>query len=392
MAAPSLAEIDRQLTTYALIDLDALAYNVRAIRERIGPGVEIFAVVKANAYGHGAVPVAQTALASGATRLAVARTDEGVELRRAGLTAPILIMTYTLPAEAGQIVAHDLTATVNTIEGAEAIAHQARAMGKTASVHIKVETGMGRYGLLPEELVPFLNRIRALPGLELEGIFTHFAVADSADKSYTRDQFARFQAALSEAEQAGFRFPIRHAANSAATLDLPDTYLDAVRPGIILYGLYPSPDVSRLVALRPVLSLRSHAGRVRVLPAGSSVGYGRTFTARRPTRVVLVPVGYGDGYHRLLSNRGAVLVRGQRAPIIGRVCMDQLMVDATDIPGVEQDDPIVLIGTHSGTAITADEVAGWAETINYEVVTGLARRVPRVYVRAGQVVGVERLA
>ncbi len=387
----TLKEIGRQLTTYAVTDLDAIAHNVRAILAHVGPGVEMLAVVKANAYGHGAAQVARTAVESGASRLAVARTDEGVQLRQAGLSVPILNMCYTVPAEAGALVAHDLAAAVTTPEGAEALSGRAVALGKVANLHVKIETGMGRYGLLPDEVLPFLAYVSALPNLRLEGLFTHFSVADSADKTYTREQLGRFQAVNSMVREAGYTIPLRHAANSAATLDVPEAHLDAVRPGLSLYGLYPSLEVSRAVRPRPALSLRSHVGRVRVLPPGSSIGYGRTFITARPTRVALVPVGYGDGYHRLLSNRGAGLIRGQRAPLIGRVCMDQIMLDATGIPGVEQDDEVVLFGAQGGAAISAEEVAELAETINYEVVTALARRVPRVYVRGGQVVEVERL-
>lgn len=386
---PSLGTVDeiaRRFTSYALIDLDAVAHNVQALRQHIGPQVEMFAVVKANAYGHGAVQVARVALENGAQRLAVARTAEGVQLRRAGISAPILNMCYTVPAEAEAIVLAGLTATVASLEGAQALSQRAAALGRQATVHIKVDTGMGRYGLLPEEVLPFLEQASRLPYLHIEGIFTHFAVADSRDKSYTHQQLAIFKDVLRAAQEAGYRFRLRHAANSAATLDLPEAHLDAVRPGLALYGLYPSSEVTRGVPLRPAMSIRSHAARVRILPPGSSVSYGRTFIAARPTRVVLVPIGYGDGYHRLLSNRGSVLIRGQRAPIIGRVCMDQLMADATDIPDVQQDDEVVLLGEQGGEAIRAEEIAALAETINYEVVTALAARIPRLYVRDGEVV------
>ncbi len=386
---PSLGtveEIASRFTSYALIDLDALAHNVRALLQHIGPRVEMFAVVKANAYGHGAPQVAHVALEHGARRLAVARTGEGVQLRRAGITAPILNMCYTVPAEAEAIISAGLTATVSSLEGAQALSQRAVALGRQATIHIKVDTGMGRYGLLPQEVLPFLEQVSRLPHLDIEGIFTHFAVADSRDKTYTRRQFAIFSDVLHAAQEAGYRFRLRHAANSAATLDLPEMHLDAVRPGIALYGLYPSSEVSREVPLHPVMSIRSHVARVRLLPAGSSVSYGRTFIAARPTRVVLVPLGYGDGYHRLLSNRASVLIRGQRSPIIGRICMDQLMVDATHIPEVQQDDEVVLLGEQGGEAISAEEVAALAETINYEVVTSLAARIPRLYVRGGEVV------
>jgi alanine racemase len=378
--------------TYALVDLDAIAHNVRAVLSRTGPGVQTYAVVKANAYGHGAVPVARAALEAGAHRLAVARVDEAVQLRRAGIDAPMLVFTYTLPAEAERVVTGDLAVAIASVEGARALSARAGALGRTATAHVKVDTGMGRYGLLPDEVVPFLEAVSGLPDLRLEGIMTHFAVADEADKTYTREQFARFRAVLDAARAAGHTFALRHCANSAAVIDLPETHLDAVRPGVMLYGLYPSGEVSHDdVALRPAMELHAHIARVKTLPPGSSISYGRTHITDRPTRVVLVPAGYGDGVHRLLSNRGAVLIDGRRAPIIGRVCMDQFMVDATGIDGAARDDPIVLFGQQGDASLPAEEVARWAETINYEVVTAISARVPRVYLRGGRVVEVARL-
>lgn len=387
----SLARFGGPFLSYAVIDLDAIAHNVGAMRRAVGPGVEVFAVVKANAYGHGAVPVARAAREAGAQRLAVGRLDEGIELRKAGIDAPILALSYALPAEAEGMVRHDLTTAVATVEAARALSARAAALGKVATAHLKIDTGMGRYGLLPDEAVAFMAQVADLPALRFEGIFTHFSVADAADKAYTHQQFEQFQAVIAALREAGHTFALRHAANSAATLDLPATHLDAVRPGVALYGLYPSAEVSRQAGLRPALSLISHVARVRTLPAGASVGYGRTFVTPRPMRIALVPVGYGDGYHRLLSNRGAVLIHGRRAPIVGRVCMDQFMVDVSGIDGVTQDDPVVLIGEQGGAAISAAEVAAWAETINYEVVTSLTGRLPRVYLRGGEVVEVRRL-
>lgn len=387
----SLSKTARRFTSYLLIDLDAIEDNVRALRAHIGPHVELVAVVKANAYGHGAVQAAHAALAGGAQRLAIGRTVEGVQLRRAGITAPILNLCYTMPDEAETILEGGFTATVASIEGAQALSRRAAALGLTAAVHIKVDTGMGRYGLLPDEVLPFLAQVSALPALDIEGIFTHFSTADSRDKSYTQQQMSIFTSVLKSAQEAGHSFRVRHAANSAAVLDLPETHLDAVRPGLALYGLYPSDEVSHDVVLRPALSIRSHAARVRTLPPGSSISYGRTFITQRPTQVVLVPVGYGDGYHRVLSNRGSVLIHGQRAPVIGRVCMDHLMVDATAVAGVEQDDEVVVLGEQDGACISAEEIAALAGTINYEVVTGLAARLPRVYVRGDEVVDVVEL-
>ncbi len=379
------------ITTAITIDLDAIAHNVQAIARHVGPGVMIYGVVKANAYGHGAGHVAHTILANGARGLAVGRTDEGVQLRRLGITADILNLCYTVPGEIGTMVEYDIIPTIITAEAAQVLSAQAVASGKIARVHIKVDTGMGRFGLLPAEVVPFLNAISTLPGLEIEGIFTHFSTADERDHSYTHHQLALFHEVLQAAEIAGHRFHVRHAANSAATLSMRETHLDAVRPGLALYGMYPSSEVSRAVSLRPALSLRSHLGRVRTLPAGSAVGYGRTFSTPRAMPVGLVPVGYGDGYHRLLSNRGAVLVHGKRAPIIGRVCMDQFMVDLTASPEAAEADEVVLIGEQGEDTITAEEVARWAKTINYEVTTGLTRRLPRVYIQNGAIVDIVRL-
>jgi alanine racemase len=242
-----------------------------------------------------------------------------------------------------------------------------------------VDTGMGRFGLLPEEVVDFVRVVSELPGLSLEGVYTHFAIADASDEAYTLQQFGIYLEVVKSLEQAGFTIPIKHVANSAATLHLPETYLDMVRCGIVLYGMRPSDEVEPTIPLRPAMTLKSRVARVRTLPAGSSISYGCTYTTSEPTRVALVPVGYGDGYHRLISNRGEVLVRGQRAPILGRVCMDQFVVKVSHIPDVQQHDEVVLLGRQGDDEITAEEIAAWAETINYEVTTSILPRVTRVY-------------
>ncbi|MBS1251270.1 MAG: Alanine racemase 1 [Anaerolineales bacterium] len=365
--------------TWAEIDLGAIAHNVRAIKKHIGPAVELCAVVKANAYGHGAEAVARTALVYGAGRLAVARLEEATALRRAGICAPILVLGPIAPNGAASVISHELTPTVNSPAVAQALSQQAQAADRTVAVHLKVDTGMGRFGVLPEEVVSFAREILSLPGLRLQGFWTHFAVADEADKTYTRRQFSIYHRALRNLETAGFQVEVRHVANSAATLDLPETHLDMVRCGIALYGLYPSPDVGRAVSLRPALALKARVGRVRTLTSGSSISYGRTYTTQRDTRVALVPFGYGDGYPRLLSNRGQVLIGGRRCPIVGRVCMDLFVVDVSAVPDVGEGDEVVLLGRQGDEVITAEELAGKLGTINYEVVTGLAARVPRVY-------------
>lgn len=377
------------LTSCAAVDLDAIEHNLRAIQAHVGPGVRLCAVVKANAYGHGVLPVARAALDAGAQWLAVARVDEGIQLRQAGITQPVLVIGYAVPGEAAALVQYRLTPTVNRIEVAWALSQQAQ--GHPVTVHVKVDTGIGRYGLLPDEVLPFLSHLRALPDLHLEGMYTHFATADAADQTYMRQQLATYQEVLAAVREAGYAVPIRHAANSAAALSLPDSYLDMVRIGIAMYGLAPSDEVPSPVTLRPALSLISHVARVRTLPAGSSIGYGRTYICAEPTRVALVPLGYGDGYRRALSNRGQVLIGGQRAAIIGRVSMDQITVDVTHIPGVQEDDEVVLIGAQGDAAITADEIARLTGTINYEVTTALLPRLPRVFKRQGEAVAAARL-
>ncbi|MFB0534032.1 MAG: alanine racemase [Anaerolineae bacterium] len=377
--------------TWVEVDLDAIAHNARGLKERVGEETELMAVVKANAYGHGAVPVARTALENGASRLAVNRALEGVELRQAAITAPILILGYSLPSQAETIVRWNLTPTVTTVEGALALSAMSDRQGKVTPIHVKVDTGMGRFGLLPDEVVAFVRRISELPGLKLEGLFTHFAVADLADKTYTRRQFGLYMQVVEQLEDAGFAIPLKHAANSAATLDLPEMHLDMVRCGIALYGLRPSDEVEPAIPLKPAMTLKSRVARVRTLPPGSSISYGCTYTTTRPTPVALVPVGYGDGYHRLLSNKGSVLIGGKRAPIVGRVCMDQFVVDVTNIEDVRQDEEVVIFGRQGEEEISAEEVAALAGTINYEVVTSILPRVTRVYLKGGQVVEVKPL-
>jgi alanine racemase len=379
-----------EILTWAEIDLDAIISNTSSLKAHVGENTELMAAVKANAYGHGAVPVARAVLEGGATRLAVHRALAGVQLRQAGITAPILIMGYTLPAESECVVRWDLTPTVNSRPQAEALSAAAEAQGKARPVHINVDTGMSRYGLLPDKVLGFVRLVSKLPGLVLEGLYTHHAVAELADKTFARHQFSVYMDVVRHLEAAGFAFPLKHVSNSAAALDLPEMALDMIRCGIVLYGLYPSDEVKPVISLHPALALKSRVTRVRTLPTGASISYGRTFIVDKPTRVALIPVGYGDGYHRLLSNRGAVLIHGQRAPIVGRVCMDQFVVDVSHIPAVQLHDEVVLIGQQGQEQIPAEEVARWAETINYEVITSLLPRVVRIYLRGGK--EVERTA
>jgi len=392
MEEPGLLESVRSEVAWAQVDLDAIAHNTRELKKLIGNRVQLMAVVKANAYGHGAVPVTRVALQNGASWAAVARVAEGIELRRGGIKAPILLMGYTPVPDASAIVDYRLTPTVNTLELARALSAEVeRRHIAPLAVHIKVDTGMGRFGLLPGEVLDFVRALSALPGLTLEGLYTHFAVADEADKSYTYQQHHLFMEVLRQLSGAGFHIRFTHEANSAATLDMPETHLDMVRCGIAIYGMRPSSEVEPTIPLQPALSLHSRVARVRTLPAGYSISYGRTYITTKPTRVALVPLGYGEGYHRLLSNRGEVLIHGQRCPILGRVCMDQFVVDVSAIPDVQLDDEVVVLGRQGREEISAEEIAAHAETINYEVTTAILPRVSRFYLQGGRVVEVRGL-
>jgi alanine racemase len=371
--------------TWAEIDLDAVYENVRALSGCLRPGTAIMAVLKANAYGHGAVPVAEAALAGGATTLGVACVDEAIELRQAGVDAPILNLGYLPHWEAEKVIRYRVTPTVTGQSLALALGSISRARGIETGVHVKVDTGMGRYGILPEETVDFVTALGDIPGLRVDGIFTHFATADEPDGVLVARQLATFSSVLNALEARGLRPPVRHAANTAAALYVPQSHFEMVRCGLGIYGYYPTPDRAG-VHLRPALALKSRLGRIRTLPPGSCVGYGCAFKTERPTRVGLVPLGYADGWSRELSNRGEVLVGGRRCPIIGRVSMDQLSVELPGDLVVGQDDEVVALGRQGDQEITADDVAGWRGTISYEVLTGLAPRVPRLFRWRGRVV------
>ncbi len=365
---------DPDRPTWIRIDLDALAHNIRRLREIAG--VPLMIVLKADAYGHGAVRVARTALANGATRLAVATLGEARVLREADITAPILILGYTPPWQALEAVLLGATCTVFDDDTARALSEAAQALKRQAVLHVKTDTGMGRLGLRPDDVGSFLERLADLPGVSVEGLYTHFATADSADETFACQQLARFQAVLKQVSAAGLRPPLVHAANSAALLRLPAARLDMVRPGIACYGLHPAPETPLPADLRPVLSFYSEVAQVKEVPTGTPISYGATFVTQRPSRIATIPVGYADGVRRAPPWR-EMLVRGQRAPVVGRVCMDYVMLDVTDIEAVRRGDTVALIGAQGSETISADTVAGWLGTINYEVVSTLLPRVPR---------------
>ncbi|MCS7351034.1 MAG: alanine racemase [Anaerolineae bacterium] len=365
--------------TWAEVDLGAIAENTRGMKRWVGDRVEIIAVVKADAYGHGAVPVARTVLKAGATRLAVHRLAEGVALRQAGIEAPILVMAPLQPEEAPEAVRWGLTPTLATPEAAQALHAVAQATGRRTAVHVEVDTGMGRAGLLPEDAVDFAHALQGMDGLTLEGFYTHFATADEGDPSFVMRQLRRFEEVIAALEASGIRIPLRHVANSAAALRFRAAHFEAVRPGIALYGMRPSLEWEPPFPLRPAMTIRSRVIRVWTLAPGESVGYGRTFIADRERRMALVPIGYGDGYPRSLSNQGAVLIRGRRAPVRGRVSMDQIVVEVTEIPDARVGDEVVILGRQGEGEIRAEELAAWAGTIHYEITTRISPRVPRIY-------------
>jgi alanine racemase len=378
---------------WAEVDLEAIAHNVRELRRITGSGAGLMAVVKANAYGHGVIEVTRKALENGADSLGVARIEEGIELRKAGFSESVLIFGYTPPALAHNLIAFDLTQTVWSYTTAQALSDVAVSSNKRIKVHLKVDTGMGRLGLLPDCRRPpateqnlMGNAIReaasisSLAGLKLEGVYTHFATADSSDKSYAGKQFEIFVDFLNELRRAGMNPPLCHAANSAAIIDMPETHLDMVRAGIAIYGLYPSDEVNkRKIALKPAMTLKSKIVHLKKVPPGFKVSYGSTYQTPKPTTIASIPVGYADGFNRLLSSRGQMLVRGRRAPIVGRVCMDQTMLDVGHIPDVDLEDEVVIFGRQGYESITVDEIAATLNTINYEIVSALTARVPRIY-------------
>jgi Alr-MurF fusion protein len=367
--------------TWVEVDLEALAGNVRRAQQIVGPDVAVCAVLKADGYGHGAASVARTALNNGARMLAVACLAEAVVLRRAAIDAPILVLGYTPAWQARDTVRHDVTATVYDLDVARALSQAAADLNRPARIHVKVDTGMARLGLLPAETIPFVQALATLPGLEVEGIFTHFSVADSAapeHRTHTEAQLAALRRVLAELREVGVAIPLVHAANSAAMLNWPESHFDMVRLGIALYGLAPSADTPLPAGFRPVLSWKTQVAQVKTLPSGAPVSYGNTFVTERETRLAVAPVGYADGFRRGPAHWGHVLVHGQRASIVGRVTMDQTMLDVTDIPGVRQGDEVVLIGRQGEAEITVEQVAERLGTINYEVVAEILARVPRV--------------
>lgn len=372
------------LRTWAEIDLDAIVHNFDIVKNKISPATRLQAVIKANGYGHGAVPIAKT-LEGKADYFGVAMLDEAVELRNAGIKTPIMLLAYTSPAEFLKMLEYSITATIFTLKDAVKLNYIAASLGIRAKIHIAIETGMGRVGFWDDDTsINEIIEISQMSNIEIEGIFSHFARADELDKGSAISQVNRFEAFTKKLFDNGINVPIRHLYNSAAAIDFEPRY-EMVREGIALYGLYPSDEVSReSLKFKPAMSLKTKVTHVKTVEAGCGISYGHIYTTKCLTKVATLSIGYADGMPRLLSSKGRVLIHGRYAPIIGRICMDQMMVDVTDIPDVIVGDVATVIGKDGDNEILADELATQIGTINYEIVCGITGRVPRVYFKNGE--------
>ncbi|MFP4697927.1 MAG: alanine racemase [Eubacteriales bacterium] len=380
--------MDKYYRVYAQIDLDAIAYNLKEIVRIKDANAEVMALIKADGYGHGAIPISRTLVENGVDRLGVAVIEEGIALRKSGVDIPILVLGYTPEHQIEQLINYNLTQAVFKINMVNEIGKIAKRLNKKAKIHIKIDTGMGRLGFFPkDETIEIIKYILSIPNVEVEGIFTHFAKADEKDKTYTYNQLEIFNKFIDKLKKQKINIPIKHAANSAGLIEVKEGHFQLVRAGISIYGLYPSDDIDfNKIELKPALSLKSHIIFLKEVEKGTSISYGGTYITSRKSRIATIPVGYGDGYPRALSSKGRVLIRGQYAPIIGRICMDQFMVDVSNISNVEDGDEVVLIGKQGDNIITVDEIAELTNTINYEIICGLGKRIPRTYLKNNKLI------
>ncbi|SHG39282.1 alanine racemase [Thermosyntropha lipolytica DSM 11003] len=372
--------MDNKRPTWAEIDLGAVRHNLRCIREAAGKA-QIMAVVKANAYGHGMLEICKVCLQEKVEYFGVASLDEALTMRSSGIKNPVLVLGYIPPCYAEVVVKNNISSTVFNLEAARALSAAAVRLGSKARIHLKIDTGMGRLGFFPDEDgLALVKEIACLPGVELEGVFTHLATADTEDKAFAYEQLDKFNRFIKKIEEEGIKIPWQHCSNSAALIDIPEARFNMVRAGITLYGLYPSREVKRdRLKIIPAMRLKSRIVFLKVLPPGYTVSYGRTYRCTSPTKVATVPIGYADGYSRLLSNKAWAVVRGVKVPLIGTVCMDQCMFDVTGVEGVKEGDEVILFGREED-GVTADDLAAIIGTINYEIVSCIGPRVPRVYI------------
>ena len=379
------------MRAYAEIDLDAIRFNIINIQKHIGENTKILAVIKADGYGHGSIPIARylsrNKLVYG---FAVSTVREAVVLRKAGIDMPILILGYVFPDDFETIINYDIISTVFQLETAKILSETAKKLDKEVCVHIKIDTGMGRIGFSPDKnSADDIEKIVKLPNIIVEGIFTHFACADSEDKTSVNAQLEKFNYIVSELESRGVYFKLKHTCNSAGIIELENNYLDLVRAGIIMYGLYPSEEVNKCrVALKPAMAIKSRISYVKTVPAGTPISYGSIYVTDSERKIATISIGYADGIYRSLTGHGEVIIRGKRAKIVGKICMDQMMADVTDIDGVSQGDIVTVIGRDGNEEISMEEISEKAGTFNYEFICGFQRRVPRVYFENGKIVKV----
>lgn len=375
--------------TWAEIDLDHLEYNYHSICSHLNPGTRFLGIVKADSYGHGSVPVAKTLENAGCEFLAVATVWEAIELREQNIHLPILILGYTAPEYTDLLIRYNITPSISDEATAQAMSAAALAFGHVLSVHLKVDSGMGRLGFICHDDVdaaPVLERIMLLPGLTAEGIFTHFAVSDMPESDYTSQQFQAFSRLISHLEEkTEQKFKIKHCVNSGAMINYKEFQMDMVRPGIMLYGLYPAVETGN-IDLRPVMSLKTRVVQIKTIQSGFSVSYGRNYRADAERKIAVLPIGYADGLHRTLSGKIDVLIRGKRVRQIGNICMDMCMVDVTDLPDIAIGDVVTIFGQDGSASISVDELAQKADTISYELLCSVSKRIPRVYTRSGVIV------
>ncbi|TJX15189.1 alanine racemase [Tissierella creatinini] len=373
------------------IDLDNIIENYQNIRKIVDEKSMIMAVIKANAYGHGSVEVARQLKKNGADRMAVSIITEAIELRKAGIEGPIQILNYTPKEQFGLVLDYDLIQGLYTLNDAKALSTEAVARGKIAKVHIKIDTGMGRIGFIPnDKSLEDIVQVSKLPNIEIEGIFSHFARSDELDKGPSRKQYEKFQWLVRKLEDCGINIKLRHISNSGAIIDMPEYNLDMVRPGITLYGYYPSNEVNKNnLKLKPAMALKGKISNIKIVPEGTGIGYGHRFITSRQSIIATVPIGYADGYSRMLSGKSHVFVKDKRVPIVGSICMDQIMIDITDVEGIQHGDEIVLFGYDNPLYPTVEELAGLLGTINYEFICMMERRIPRVYISKGKIIGIK---
>lgn len=381
--------LDETRPVWAEINLDNLAHNIKEVRKHTKEDALVTAVVKANGYGHGSVEISRTFLDNGADRLAVAILTEAIELRKGNIAEPILILGYTPPVQYGKVLEHDLIQAIYNYEEAKLLSNKAVEVNKKATIHIKLDSGMGRIGFLPtKESIEDILKISELPNIYIEGIFTHFAKADETDKSHTKGQFEKYINMVNALEDKGLNIPIKHVSNSASIIDLPDYNLNMVRAGVMIYGFYPSDEVKKDIELKPAMTLKARISHLKVVPQGTGISYGQIFVTDKESKIATIPIGYADGFTRMLTGKAEVYINGKRAKIVGKICMDQCMIDVTHIEDVKLGDEVVIFGSNPEHP-HADEVAAKIGTINYEIVCMVGRRVPRVYVSNGNIVKIK---